>query len=108
MDCTRYSQGSRVLVRVDANVVVKRGIADVSASGRIARSVPEIQKLLKRDARVILVTHFGRPTGHEKKFSVAPLAKAYATLLGKKLRLQKTRWVMTRRSVLQRCSRATW
>lgn len=78
-------KGSRVLVRVDANVVVKRGIADVSASGRIARSVPEIQKLLKRDARVILITHFGRPTGHEKKFSVAPLAKAYATLLGVKV-----------------------
>ena len=82
-------KGSRVLVRVDANVVVKRGIADVSASGRIARSVPEIQKLLKRDARVILVTHFGRPTGHEKKFSVAPLAKAYATLLGKKVTVAK-------------------
>lgn len=75
-------KGTRVLVRVDANVTVTRGTADARPSGRIARSVPEIRKLLKRGACIVLMTHLGRPKGHEKKCSVAPIAKAYAALLG--------------------------
>lgn len=82
-------KGSRVLVRVDANVRVVRGVADASPSGRIARSTVEIKKLLRRDARVILMTHFGRPNGIDKKYSVAPLANAFAALLGRDVAVAK-------------------
>lgn len=76
-------KGARVLVRVDANVPVVHGRAEIGPSGRIARSIPELKKLLRRDARIILMTHFGRPSGVDPKFSVAPLAQAFAALLGR-------------------------
>lgn len=80
-------KGARVLVRVDANVPVVRGRVDASPSGRIARSIPEIKKLLRRDARVILMTHFGRPSGVDNTFSVAPLAKAFAAFLDRDVKM---------------------
>ncbi len=76
--------GCRVLVRVDANVTIKNGRADISASGRIARSIPEIKKLLKRHARIILMTHLGSDTE-----STAPIAKAFSQLLDRPVLLAK-------------------
>ena len=73
--------GRRVLLRVDFNVPVRDGrIVD---DRRIRASLPTIESLRERGARVIIVTHFGRPKGKPNaEFSTAPLAARLGELLG--------------------------
>ncbi len=71
--------GKRVLVRVDLNVPMQNG--KVTDATRIERLVPTIQLLAKAGARIVLLSHFGRPKGKPSaEFSlsqlVAPLSKA--------------------------------
>ncbi|MGV6801160.1 MAG: phosphoglycerate kinase [bacterium] len=71
--------GKRVLVRVDFNVPMQDG--HVSDATRIERALPTIEELHKRKAKVILLSHFGRPKGEVKpEFSLAPVAKAFAAM----------------------------
>lgn len=72
-------RGKRVLVRVDFNVPVKNG--RVQDDYRIKKGLPTIEYLLKRGARVIIVTHRGRPKGFDKKLSLKPVARHLARLL---------------------------
>lgn len=82
----------RVLVRVDFNVPVKNGkvVDDV----RIRLSVPTIEYLLKKKAKIILLTHLGRPTGYDgkgksgydDKFSLKPVVKRVSGLLGRPIK----------------------
>lgn len=76
------ARGKTVLVRVDFNVPTKDG--EVTDDTRIRRALPTIQKLLADGARVVLVSHKGRPTGagYEEEFSNAPAAKRLSELLG--------------------------
>ncbi len=75
-------KGTRVLLRVDANVPIKNGRVTEGAYGRIAQSIPEIKALLKRGATVILMTHLGDPKGKAmKSLSISPIAKEYSRLL---------------------------
>ncbi|MBI5163384.1 MAG: phosphoglycerate kinase [Magnetospirillum sp.] len=71
-------RGKRVLVRADLNVPAKDG--KVTDSTRIDRSAATLKELAARGAKVVVLTHFGRPKGHEAKYSqkllVEPLAKA--------------------------------
>src|SRR5215470_7117668 len=72
-------RGKRVLLRADLNVPVKDGV--VSDATRIERLAPTIEALIEKDAKVIVMSHFGRPDGrpapaYSLRPLVAPLSKA--------------------------------
>ncbi|WP_150522634.1 phosphoglycerate kinase [Roseibium sediminis] len=74
--------GKRVLVRVDLNVPMDGD--KVTDTTRIERVLPTIRELSDKGAKVILLAHFGRPKGERvAEMSLAPVAPAVATLLGK-------------------------
>lgn len=87
LDKLKTTQGvdvkdKRVLVRADLNVPVKNG--KVTDATRLERLVAGLQDLSTRGAKVIVLSHFGRPkSGPEAEFSLKPVADALSSLLGK-------------------------
>ncbi|MEQ6890177.1 phosphoglycerate kinase [Halomonas sp. CS7] len=79
--------GQRVLIREDLNVPVKHG--KVTSDARLRASLPTIQAALEAGARVMLMSHLGRPTEGEpaEEFSLAPVADHLGELLGRPVRL---------------------
>ncbi|HXF49547.1 MAG TPA: phosphoglycerate kinase [Verrucomicrobiae bacterium] len=74
--------GKRVLVRVDFNVPVDKG--EVTDATRIRESLPTIQKLIHDGAKLILMSHLGRPKkGPAPEFSLAPVRKKLSDFLGR-------------------------
>ncbi len=72
--------GKRVLVRADLNVPMQAGV--ISDATRIERFLPTVRELTKRGARVVIMTHFGRPGGQvDPSLSLAPVAEKVAELL---------------------------
>ncbi len=75
-------KNKRVLVRADLNVPVKDG--KVTDATRLERVVPGLLDLAKRGAKVIVISHFGRPKGApEAEFSLKPVADRLGQLLGR-------------------------
>ena len=74
-------EGRRVLVRVDFNVPMKNG--EITDDFRIQSSLKTIKYLIDQKARVILMSHLGRPKGeYKKEFSLAPVKTRLEELLG--------------------------
>jgi phosphoglycerate kinase len=82
-------RNKRVLIREDLNVPVQDGA--VTSDARIRASLPTIQHARKAGARVLVMSHLGRPEEgvYDEEFSLAPVAKRLAELLGVKVRLEK-------------------
>jgi len=74
-------RGKRVIVRCDLNVPLKDG--QITDDGRIRASLPTLNTLISAGARVIVVSHLGRPDGApDAKYSLAPVADRLSELLG--------------------------
>src|SRR5690606_32998841 len=74
--------GKRVLVRVDLNVPMKDG--KVTDATRIERVAATITELADRNAKVVLLAHFGRPKGApDPELSLEPIAKETAAVIGR-------------------------
>ncbi len=79
----------KVLVRQDLNVPLKDG--EVADDTRIRASLPTIERAIDAGARVMIMSHLGRPTEgeYDEAFSLAPVAAYMGKLLGREVRLVK-------------------
>ncbi len=73
-------EGRRALVRVDFNCPIKDGV--VTDDTRIRAALPTIKYLRERGARLVLLSHLGRPKGPDPKHSMQPVVRALEKLLG--------------------------
>lgn len=75
-------RGKRVIVRCDLNVPLKNG--QITDDGRIRASLPTLNALIHGGARIVIVSHLGRPEGEpDAKYSLQPVAQRLCELLGK-------------------------
>ena len=73
--------GKRVVVRCDLNVPLQDGV--ITDDGRVRASLPTIESLTAQGARVIVISHLGRPEGApDPQFSLAPVAARLGELIG--------------------------
>lgn len=84
-------KGKRVLIREDFNVPIKNGV--ITSDLRIRAALPTIKAAMKAGAKVMLMSHLGRPSegSYDENFSLAPVAKALSELLKTEVPLV-TRW----------------
>ncbi|MEO7665595.1 MAG: phosphoglycerate kinase, partial [Dehalococcoidia bacterium] len=73
--------GKRILVRVDYNVPIDKETGRILDDTRIRATLPTIDYLRQRGARVILVSHLGRPEGRDPKLSLWPVAERLGELI---------------------------
>jgi phosphoglycerate kinase len=81
--------GKRVLIREDLNVPIKGGV--VSSDARIRAALPTLRSALQQGARIIVLSHLGRPEEgkFDPEFSLAPVAAKLSALLGKPVPLRR-------------------
>jgi len=82
-------KGKRVLIRCDLNVPIKEG--KVTSDARIKASMPTIEHCLKAGAKVMVMSHLGRPEEgvYDEAASLKPVAEYITGLMGKEVRLIK-------------------
>jgi phosphoglycerate kinase len=82
-------QQKRVLIRVDLNVPLNQ--SQISSDTRIRAVLPTIQLALKQGAKILLLSHLGRPQEgkYDPEYSLAPVAKRLSELLQHPVRLQQ-------------------
>jgi len=79
------TQGQRVLVRVDFNVPMKDG--EITDNSRMVASLPTLERLTRDGARVILMSHLGRPKGAvDPRYTLEPVARRLARLMDREIR----------------------
>jgi phosphoglycerate kinase len=76
-------KGRRVLVRVDFNVPMKNG--KVMDDSRIRAALPTIEWLRKNGAKIVIISHLGRPKKKDDSFSLKPASKCLSKLLKKEV-----------------------
>lgn len=69
----------KVLMRVDFNASLTNGI--ISEDYRIRMTIPTIEYLIKSGAKLILISHLGRPTHPDSNYSLAPVAKRLSEII---------------------------
>lgn len=74
--------GKKVLVRVDFNVPIDQQ-GNIEDDTRIRASLPTIEYLLDAKAKVILMSHLGRPKGKDQRYSLLPVAKRLSRYINK-------------------------
>ena len=79
----------RVLIREDLNVPIKDG--KITSDARLQAALPSLRLALEAGARVMVMSHLGRPKEgeHEAEFSLAPIAEYLSRALGQEVVLQK-------------------
>jgi len=78
-------KNKRVILRADLNVPMQDGV--ITDMTRIDRVVPTVKELVEKGAKVIIVSHFGRPKGKkDPSMSLEPIAKAFTTSLGQEVK----------------------
>ena len=82
--------GKRVLIRQDLNVPIREGV--VTSDTRIRAALPGIEFALAAGAKVIVMSHLGRPAEgeYDQQYSMAPVAKHLGELLGQPVRLEQS------------------
>lgn len=75
-----------VLVRADYNVPLKKDTGKIADDFRIRSSVPTIKNLVDCGCKVVIISHLGRPQGHDESLSLEPIAQRLAHLLGHSVR----------------------
>lgn len=92
-------RGKRVLVRCDFNVPQDKE-GNITDDRRIVAALPTIKYLIENGAKVILMSHLGRPKeGYEEKYSVKPVAKRLSELLGLEVKLADDKEVVGENAV---------
>ena len=74
-------EGKIAFVRVDFNVSITNG--HIGEDYRIRMSIPTIEYLTKRNCKVILASHLGRPINHQNNYSLKPVAERLSAILSK-------------------------
>lgn len=79
-------KGKRVLVRVDFNVPMDE-LGNIEDDTRIRASLPTIEYLFDAKAKIILMSHLGRPKGRDERFSLMPVAKRLSRYLNREVKM---------------------
>ena len=88
LDQNLMLKGKKVLLRVDLNVPIRNGA--ITESSRIEKIIPTIKLLIEKEAKIIILSHIGRPKGKVvSEMSLEPISKKLADLLNKEVLFNK-------------------
>jgi len=88
LDQNLILKGKKVLLRVDLNVPMKNGI--ITETSRIEKILPTIKLLIEKEAKIIILSHIGRPKGKiVEGMSLEPISKKISEFLNKEVLFDK-------------------